>query len=307
MAWGSFRNVPCPCGSANKAKKCCWTANGWKKKPLGRLTEPGEGEVGHQRCYARALGGCSDRISGEHYFSRTILQDFSSIRVSGPKWIREGETRQVGLSSLVAKILCQHHNSCLGSLDSEGGRFFAALRDFDAGLHDHPLHSASEAIFAGEDIERWLLKCLCGLLASGSLRTSLHELPYHWMELLFLGTQWPDDAGLYFTFREGRRFHASQSLESSLLLDETGSVRGLTLFVAGFGFSLVLAKPNWAASSAFDGGVYRPRGLRLRRLRAVKTLHMTWSTKVAGDWVDLDRVGSYRGLGPSAFEGWDKS
>src|SRR5207245_4901734 len=74
-------------------------------------------------CWANQLGGCSQKITREHVVSRGLF-DSEQIMVQGFKWCLN-EPKKIGLSNLVAKILCKRHNNDLSDLDA------AALRAFD--------------------------------------------------------------------------------------------------------------------------------------------------------------------------------
>ncbi|MET4277273.1 MULTISPECIES: hypothetical protein [unclassified Bradyrhizobium] len=64
----------CPFGSGYPAKKCCWlTFNRWRKQS-SQLTQRAETGVSNEKCYLHPLGGCSTKITREHFLSRNILQ-----------------------------------------------------------------------------------------------------------------------------------------------------------------------------------------------------------------------------------------
>ena len=65
-------------------------------------------------CWARGLGGCSDKISREHYVSAALFDD-AKITVHGFAWCKEAPVT-IGIGSATAKILCSKHNSDLLSL-----------------------------------------------------------------------------------------------------------------------------------------------------------------------------------------------
>src|SRR5262249_5828274 len=89
-----------------------------KAGPRQRDTPPG---FAHPDCYARAFGGCSRQMSGEHYISKGILelvenrvgQKSKSVRAVGLAFQKPGVEQQFGVTSLVGNILCETHNSLL--------------------------------------------------------------------------------------------------------------------------------------------------------------------------------------------------
>ena len=77
------------------------------------------GEFQHPDCYARALGGCSREMSGEHYVSKGVLElvyaragkASTSVLVTGLSFQKPGAIQFFGIGRLVGNILCEAHNS----------------------------------------------------------------------------------------------------------------------------------------------------------------------------------------------------
>ena len=301
---GPGRNDPCPCGSGNKAKRCCMVSGGWLKPLANCSPSPPATGQSEPKCFARAFGDCGGGISGEHFISKDILDSFSGVVVSGFPWQEPSTEKRVGINALVANVLCARHNSALSPLDAEAGRFFRTLREFDRGLRVAEPHKEDDfVLFCGEDLERWLLKLLCGLLASGNAsvggeRVRVDDLDQSWLDLLFAGAVWPPEAGLYFVYPEDGRFWAYDSVGTSLLTAPTGEVMGVRVDVAGFSLALCVVKPNLDNSTAFAGGVYRPRELRLRSGAVVQTGWLSWADRSQQRWIELTRTGEYDGTPP---------
>src|SRR4026208_2176624 len=74
-------------------------------------------------CWAADLGDCGGKLSGEHLVSASLWTG-PAVPASGGPW---GEPREIGISSLTAKILCQHHNSRLSEVDVAGSQAFATF------------------------------------------------------------------------------------------------------------------------------------------------------------------------------------
>ncbi len=114
---------------------------------------------------------CSDRISGEHYISAAILDEFGQLRTTGLPFFGEGETR-VGRNALTSKILCTRHNSALSPLDQEGRRMLVAIRDALNHVWRKSLSRKTlYRIVSGEALELWGAKTLMGLLKANIART----------------------------------------------------------------------------------------------------------------------------------------
>ncbi len=299
------RNDPCPCGSARKAKRCCLAADGWYKRPASPSPPTPATGTALPACYAAPLNDCSTKVSGEHAVSKSILRNFPKIVVSGFPWQKPGEEKTVGLNSLVANVLCQRHNEALSPLDKQAGRLFKTFRAFDLGLRN--AERAPEdgfVLFSGEDLERWLLKVLFGLLAAGNVslngeRVQVPHVPESWLQVLYGGAPWPAETGLYVVYPQDRQFWAQSSIGCSALVELTGGgIMGMMVDVAGFSFALSMRKPNLDASPSFAGGIYRPGSLVFRRDGIRKTAKFSWADPRFNQPMVLTRVGQYDGPPP---------
>ena len=144
------------------------------------------------RCYARELDDCVKKMSGEHCVSENVLKLISgtphavTIETRGPDWLRN-KSKQIGIGSLEANVLCQKHNSDLSPLDAFMGRLILKLdyiRDNDG--------KKEEFVFDGDNLERFFLKMIaCGLAAQGK------EVPRLWLDILFRGQTFTGASGLY--------------------------------------------------------------------------------------------------------------
>src|SRR4030042_4749302 len=67
-----------------------------------------------KRCWAETLGGCSHKISIEHYIGRDLLQ---KVKTHGLHNNIEGI--ELPATALKAHILCENHNSQLSDTDQE--------------------------------------------------------------------------------------------------------------------------------------------------------------------------------------------
>ena len=97
----------------------------------------------------------------------------------------------VGIDSLVAKILCEKHNSVLSPMDSEIKKLGDACLAFLRKPH------ASAVRVEGLLIERWLLKLTVGSIASGWLHGLKVNPPLGVVEALFGKRETPQSVGLF--------------------------------------------------------------------------------------------------------------
>jgi hypothetical protein len=115
-------------------------------------------------CWARAIGGCSSKVSREHYVSQSLWPD-PTIEVVGFPWCKD-EPKRIGLGSLTAKILCDVHNAALSPLDAAAGAAMDTLRRVVAFRPNRRRRSKKGVRFDidGPLLERWFLKTAIGLL-----------------------------------------------------------------------------------------------------------------------------------------------
>src|SRR4051812_18357116 len=92
--------------------------------------------LGHPQCYAREMGDCSTGISKEHYVSAVVLRGVSlgepTVLVQNLSFQQPGTLEGRGISSLVAKVLCEKHNSALSIFDGAGSTLFSGMDRIDS-------------------------------------------------------------------------------------------------------------------------------------------------------------------------------
>ncbi|MCV7343801.1 hypothetical protein [Mycolicibacterium rhodesiae] len=157
----------------------------------------------HPRCYANTRGGCSAKISGEHYVSLGLLRlyeddnpDFTVQHKAG-----KGIGNPVPPKVFVANILCKKHNESLSPADAAAVAFAKFLRrnalQYDAGAGEWG--DAEEVTISGDDMQRWLLKLLLNHVVTGHLHEQReHKLtfPPEAIDLLLNRAAWPSEWGL---------------------------------------------------------------------------------------------------------------
>jgi len=165
-------NQRCPCGSGVIAASCCRLFNGdWHKAPRSVTpTGPVTG-ISNPKCYMRTTRNCSENISKEHYISRSVLASMDKAgtqKISGIPWKPREALHTMPTDSLVAKVLCERHNVAVSPLDAEAGRFIRTIGSYDRGFHEKPYHTEI-TVFCGEELEKWMLKTVCGMVAAGAV------------------------------------------------------------------------------------------------------------------------------------------
>lgn len=236
----------CPCGSSRLGRDCCLDAQGRICRVPEAVPPPKLGATpSNPGCYAAPLGGCSPKLSGEHYVSHAVLRRMTEkggqLELSKFAWLPEGESRIIPPSQVKAKILCVAHNSALSPYDTIGERFCSLL--LQAG-HPAQEDSVVAGLFNGEDLERWFLKTLCGVTAmEASVRGDRWHAPRLWLESLFkVREAMPSGAGLWLDLRGFWMFPDNAPSFSATPIDdpEGGSPWGLRFHFCGLEFLFLL-------------------------------------------------------------------
>lgn len=117
----------------------------------------------HPSCFARALSGCSRKLTREHFYSASVLECLNKqkvMTVTGFPWQRPGEELPLPPSALAGRILCEAHNMRLSPIDAEGAKFFRFFEHVDCHMQSASSAENIQAIIDGDAFERWLLKSL---------------------------------------------------------------------------------------------------------------------------------------------------
>ena len=232
--------------------------------------------VSKSKCYASPLNNCCKKLSREHFISEILLKHLNlenKLTVSGLPWTGS-EKVIVPPSSLASNILCERHNNTLSVLDAIALRLFNSLDESDAqDSKDKVLF-----LFSGNDIERWLLKTLCGLIASKSIKFSddvNSEIPKEWLDVLYGISEFTNGKGLYICKSEGHLFSGSHGLEARAIVNG-GQVSGLGLCICGYEFVLSMSGFH---NRTFDGRefAYRPFELHAQGEEFEKSVFFSWN------------------------------
>jgi hypothetical protein len=300
----SFRNVlddkvqfhvspfaDCPCGSGFSANGCCLTQTGFRKVPATVLPPSPTTGLGCRGCYADRLSDCGPKLSREHYISESLLHVLNTnagLRVSGLNW-QDGQEMTLPPSALAARILCDRHNSALSPLDAIAVRLFHAFTEVAvAGSGRREL-----ILFCGHDIERWLLKTLCGLAYSGNLGVDSGidiSIPDWWLAILFGQANFADGQGLYVCNEKGHKFEGPRGVMLRSIVGKR-RITGLSMYVCGY--ELILSMSGFA-SRHFDGRtvVYRPLELHATAHEFEKSVVFSWSGVADLGTISLEVVGA---------------
>ena len=231
------------------------------------------------KCFARELGGCSGKISREHYISEGVLKqvahDDKALLAVGWDFLPPGHVQCLPIKGMASHILCTTHNSALSDFDSAAEQL---ARGFNRLKHAalNPSTGPETFIISGDNLERWMLKSLLGCLYSGVMvrpgdNTMKGQLPPKvWLDNLFTGTRFPTGQGLH--IRPGR---ANRSEDGRIATFGAGPIRhqsrgnpdvynvlGFTIFLLGFQLSLKLHLSQSDNPAGVGPARFRPAGIR---------------------------------------------
>jgi hypothetical protein len=237
-----------------------------------------------RKCYAAALGGCASKLTNEHYISDAIIkvmERLGPMKVSGVPW--SPEPKIIPSNGLTARILCKTHNEQLSALDSEALRLFEWLEPI--AVPGAPLSDRID--LDGHLFERWLLKVLCGMLASKSLQFS--DAPVQgtpgldWLEVLYGLAPMRPRCGLYqWAERDERDYQHGISVKCVYRMSQQAlALMGAVFTIHGVRWLLAMQDPaGWGEESA-GWRTYRPNGLRFHGEDGLRgALHLNWNSNL---------------------------
>lgn len=291
---------PCGCGSGRPFGQChlrdgSVVISPHDIKPPGKRTFHGQ-----PGCFLKGSHDCSQKLSRDHIVSASVLRRLTDgkLHVQGPG---RSFLATVSSDSLQTKYLCARHNSSLSPLDSEIGRLVGALQQADSDLASKNPQRQRLYLFSGFDIERWLLKTMCAsyFAGFGSFNRHTHVLP-EGIARMFESPLWRPGLGLYVPIQNA----SSQDLvtpfvpQASVQLHALGKqVSAISVSLAGFPVSLVVAGSGQQVAEFGPRSVYRPKYLMLNDGDAVVTIALLW------DMQDEQAVWLTRGTGDPAPPG----
>lgn len=249
-------------------------------------------------CFLEGYGECGGGITGEHYISKNILKKMAvgqSVSIGGLPFQPDSTLENLGIKGLEANVLCGTHNHGLSDLDSEAGRLFDTLNAIDKS----PTVVARLTQFDGEQIQLWLLKVVCGLLAGPKVKGG--PVQDKWKKIITRG-DWPEGWGLYVARGTGPQIFVGELYIETLTRSDNGLLAGANFYLAGVQFVLRLGKPDHPSAV----GVYRPRSLIFKLPEGERRVEVRWQDPSRNDAVLYEKVGTTKD-GPEHREGWTES
>jgi hypothetical protein len=211
------------------------------------------------------------------------------IQIGGLPWIPDGETRQLPTASVASNVLCKRHNEALSPLDHVARRFFEAFDKIAKSFRAVPItNNGRTFLFNGHDIERWMLKTLCGFVASRNAATKSARITgwrpeVKWLKILFGEEPFAPQWGLHFLGSIGEEAKVDRNLSLAPLSNSESVVYGMLLTLTGRRFLLAMVpSPADRTGTLLANSIYHPAGFIMRMGHAQQTITFTWHVPSGG-------------------------
>ncbi len=258
----------------------------------------------HPKCYANRLNNCSTKISGEHIISNNILELFEHnkrVKLAGFSWMEKESFNLLSRKSLTANILCTDHNHALSPYDTEAGRLFRSIKEFDKDFNNE-VPSSEYVKLNGLYIEKWMLKIVCGMIASNQMRMGGEKIaPVMkdvYLDLLFNNKPWEEHWGFYFKIPEKTEVQKYDCMSFMPMLS-TNEVKAAEFLIDNFKFYLILGKPD----DPTYWGFHRLNKIHFSKATVTKTLEFDWDDTKYSKEIELKRVSSSKNP-PQEWDNW---
>ncbi len=291
---------PCLCQSGRPFSACCLGIDGITLRPRPACTTPTlpETGVGLPKCYASELCDCDTVLTNEHPKPKSVLELIASggnkIVVTHVVPGQDRKVFEVSPKSLCSGNLCNRHNGALSGVDAVASRFRSTYDRIRAEFGDNRLRREDrDFLFAGEDIERWMLQELCGMLDSRGLITRewnflTGKLPIRWLRILFGQEPFPPEWGLYWQGVHPNDGASNRGDGISPLFDADGIVAGCDVQIDDIRFALLLTERERLRTQMEHpcglelGQLYRPSSICLQNGLCEKVILFRWEDQNAG-------------------------
>lgn len=281
-------NDSCPCGVPDKRwGTCCRHIDG---APLVRVPEvktPGRPtDYSNPRCYLSFTRDCGEKISKEHYVSESILSQFGDeVLVSGFPWEPSGYSKVRGVGTLTSPVLCERHNNALAPLDTYAGLAFKAISSAVGHATKDSISERTHVFVAsGDALERWAIKTLLGLIASGTASAEGKAMGHDYevdaagmAPVLFGHTTFAAPLGLYVSKRVGEVV-GDRVRFAPLYSPELKRASGLKIYMRGVEFDVLLDVRGADPSELANSPDYRPGIVDFAGPERTGRLIVSWST-----------------------------
>lgn len=262
----------------------------------------------HPKCYANTRGGCSTKISGEHFISHSLILLYSfddpdlKIKHDSGYGVREF----VQPKKFVANILCKKHNEDLSRADNAALAFAKFMRTISMRYRGGAGEwgGYEEITISGDDFQAWVLKLILNHVVGKAFVHQKGEFvspfPPEAVDLLLGRAMWPETWGLCVAgdpANKDLRINAFDSLEDITtewctfqpfvfhddVPGKANEVGGGIVNLNGVGFGLTVFNPGRDLptfnnpENPLRGSVQRPEYMAWQINGVQKRVNFTWN------------------------------
>lgn len=245
---------------------------------------PGTGER-IPKCHFAYTNNCGGGITKEHIISRAVLKEIDEKKIV---FTTSAFTKELPINSdaLKTKRLCRRHNTAFGRVDTQVGRFARTIQKLDQILQLRPERPIRAYLFAGFDLERWMLKTLLNVYyARLSVNPQAFSLPTNIQAAFNAPLRRP--FGLYVPFKKGDGDILSYSIGKKAafnLLTEGPQVTGISATLSGLELVFLMSGTMPYSPEFATKHTYRPKTLVYFQGQETVSVFMGWQE---GDKMDI--------------------
>lgn len=185
----------------------------------------------------------------------------------------------------MGNILCERHNNALRCLDAVALKFFKTVIRILQEINDKKTADVERVfLFNGHDIERWLLKTLCGSVFSGNTMDQNREKikwkpSVTWVNMIYGTQHFAPRYGMYLYAETGGKAYAEREVSFSPISDKEGEIRGASITIMGIiTFKLLMITPP--PNIRFNHTYYRPPEIIFKIKDVTKVIAFAWDVPV---------------------------
>lgn len=262
------------------------------------MVDPIDPEFRNPKCYANVYGGCSPKISREHFISHSLIKLYSfddpdlRIRHSGDYGVREF----VSPKKFVANILCERHNNGLHRADDAALEIATFLRTialrFGNGAGEWG--DDEEITVSGDDFQAWLLKLILNHAVGKALSGERGTFPPEAIGVMLGLGMWPSTWGLFVSGDTSNKdlpynpFGRAEDITTEWLsfhplIHRKGWYGGGIVYLNGIGFGLTVFNPGRefpefnSPASPLRGSIQRPGFMAWVYHGKTKRINFEWN------------------------------
>jgi hypothetical protein len=235
-------------------------------------------------------------MSREHYVSESVLRAIDgggkTIEVRGLPRQPNDTSQRISTAALTGRVLCERHNGALSELDTAALNFVRIAEQIHEGFNSGV---DEEFIVDGDQFERWMLKVLCGFLASQNMvnqrgqRIRDWNPPRHWLDSLFKRCPFGTDNGLWVCGAQGRVSRHLLRFSPLWGADQQTSI-GLRMWLFEDEYVLVMDESvRYASERLLDNAMHRPGCIVYRDPSCSKRLTFHWQQPVQSGVLEIER------------------